>query len=360
MGSARVITANFLQRIAEPQSRFYPDYLAYERGEITQADLIARLPHVAMIGDSVCMGIYISSKLSTFWRARRSSGGNWFLDGDRSFAGIHSVSKRLERFTPFVAVEYAGVGALVDHERDRQNFFRRILRTRNFSGQVSQLLAARRFPDLILISIGHNNVDWVWRCPPRELSQPDSRLEGQARTFRDNFASQLRRLIEGARRQRHRVAMVVYGLVNFGAYFKGREEAERRRAQDPTLYPHLETTYKYLASFQPAYRRNLVRLAVMINDELRRMLDELNCEIEGDSNVQVRYSDGLAKADLSRAELLHTIDGWHASTEGHNVLAEAAFQGLVPSLEFLGISAPLNRPHLNPLPEGEEDDEVAR
>jgi lysophospholipase L1-like esterase len=54
----------------------------------------------------------------------------------------------------------------------------------------------------------------------------------------------------------------------------------------------------------------------------------------------VRYSDALATADLSRAELLNPIDGWHASVEGHNVLAEAAFADLGPSLEFLGIKRP--------------------
>jgi len=338
MGSARVTTANFLQRIAAPASRFYPDYLAYQRGEISRAELIARLPHVAMIGDSVCMGIYISSALSTFWRARRCRGGDWFLDLDSSPTSIRSVSKRLEEFTPFVAMEYAGVGALVDHERDRQNFFRRILRTRNFSGQVNQLLAAKRFPDLILISIGHNNVDWAWRCPRSELSQPDARLQRQAWVFRENFVQQLRRLVQHARMKGGRVAIVVYGLVNFGDYFKGRGEAERRRAQDPTLYPHLETTYRYFRSFRPAYRRNLVRLALMINDELGAIVDEINGELAGDPNVRVQYSDALAKAHLSRAELLHAVDGWHASAEGHHVLAEAAFNDLEPSLEFLGIT----------------------
>ena len=53
--------------------------------------------------------------------------------------------------------------------------------------------------------------------------------------------------------------------------------------------------------------------------------------------MQLQYSDALATPDLSRVELLHPIDGWHASVEGHNVLAEAAFRDLEPSLEFLGL-----------------------
>jgi hypothetical protein len=61
----------------------------------------------------------------------------------------------------------------------------------------------------------------------------------------------------------------------------------------------------------------------------------LNCQLEENINVQLQYSDALATADLSRVELLHHIDGWHASADGHNALAGAAFRDLGPSLEFL-------------------------
>jgi len=330
-----IVSSNFLERIADPASQFHRDYLAYRARQISWDELVARLPHVAMLGDSVCMGTYISSPWSTFWRAHTCRGNNWFLDTGSSRPGIRSVSKRLEQITPFVAIEYAGIGAMVDHERGRPNVFRRILGTRNFSGQINQLLRAPRFPDLILISIGHNNVDWAWRCPPDELIAPERRLNYQCKEFRENYGRELRRVLRRAGRERHRVAVVVFGLINFELYFKGREAAERLRESDTSLYPHLETTYKYLLSFHPAYRRNLVRLASMVNEELRTMVEQLQRELSG--NIQLRYSDALATADLSRAELLHPIDGWHASVEGHNVLAQAAFSDLGASLEFLGI-----------------------
>jgi lysophospholipase L1-like esterase len=333
----RVVSANFLERISEPASPFYSDFLAYRNGVITQAELITRLPHVAMVGDSVCTGVYISSIWGTFWRARTCRGNNWFLDTNPAPAGIRSVSKRLEELTPFVAIECAGIGALVDHEGERQNFFRRILRTHNFSRQIGHLLAMKRFPDLTLISIGHNNVDWTWWCVPAEIEQPEDRLQQLSRRFRENFARQMRRLIARSCMQRHPVAIVVYGLVNFESYFRGREIAERLRTKDASLYPHLETTYKYFTSFRREYRSNLVRLAWMVNEGLREMVGELNGELADNSNMQLRYSDALATADLSRVELLHPVDGWHASLEGHNVLAEAAFRDLGPSLEFLGI-----------------------
>ena len=332
----RVVSANFLQRVSEPASRFHSDYLAYRNGDISQAQLIARLPHVAMVGDSACMGVYISSMWGTFWRVHSRRGNNWFLDTNPTPLGIQSVSKRLEELSPLVAIECAGIGALVDHEGQRQDFFRRILRTRNLSGQISGLVAMRRFPDLILISIGHNNVDWAWRSQANELEQPESRLQRQSREFRENFTRQIRRLIDRARMQRHRVDIVAYGLVNFESYFRGREVAERLRADDASRYPHLETTYKYFTSFRPAYRSNLIRLAKMLNEELCAIVRELDRELTDNTTVRLRYSEALATADLSRAEVLHPIDGWHASAEGHNVLAEAAFRDLVPSLEFLG------------------------
>jgi lysophospholipase L1-like esterase len=337
MKSASFVSPNFLERVAEPESLFHPDYLAYRRGEITRAELIARLPHVAMLGDSVCTSVYISSPWSTFWRARTSRGKNWFLHLDTA-PSICSISKGLETITPFVAVECAGVGALVDHEHGRENLFRRILGTRNFSGQLSELLRARRFPDLILISIGHNNVDWAWRCPLDELHDPEERLPRLSKEFRQNYARELRRLLEGARIQQHRVAIIVYGLINFESYFKGREAAERLRESDTTFYPHLETTYEYFISFHPTYRRNLVRLAAMANEELRAMVEAFNREfVHQTEHIQLRYSNALATANLSRPELLHPIDGWHASVEGHNVLADAAFSDLKPSLEFLRV-----------------------
>jgi lysophospholipase L1-like esterase len=332
-----IVSANFLERISEPTSPFHRGYLAYRDRQISWRELVARLPHVAMLGDSVCMDIYISSPWSTFWRAHTCRGGNWFLDNGLVAPGIYSVSKRLEEITPFVALEYAGIGAVVDHARSRQNFFRRILGTRNFSGQINQLLRTRRFPDLILIAIGHNNVDWAWRCSPEELDAPERRLNCQRKEFGGNYARELRRLLGRAGRERHRVAVVVFGLINFELYFKGREEAERLRESDASRYPHLQTTYKYFASFHPAYRGDLIRLASMVNEELRAIVEALNRELENMAHIQLRYSDALAMADLSRAELLHPIDGWHASVEGHNVLAHAAFSDLGSSLQFLGM-----------------------
>ena len=337
MKSATAISANYLERVADPTSRFHADYLECKKRQISRAQLVARLPHIAMIGDSLSKDVYISSALSTFWRARTRHGNDWFLNADPSPKSVYSVFERLDKLTPLVATEYGGLGAMVDNGKDRQNFFRKILRTRNFSGQVTQLGAGARFPDLILIWIGHNNVDWAWRCPPAELEHPEERLPRLSKHFREDYTRQIRRLIARARIERHRVAIVVYGLVNFESFFKARATAEALREKNPELYPYLGTDFKYLISMRPAYRGNLIRLVRMVNEELHAMVRQMEREIEHVPSVQVRYSDALAKTDLSRVEVIHAIDGWHPSVEGHNVFAEAAFSGLAPSLEFLGI-----------------------
>jgi lysophospholipase L1-like esterase len=338
MKPVTAVTANYLERMADPGSRFHRDFLAYQYNEISRDELIARLPHIAMIGDSLSRDAYISSAPGTFWRAHTRAGNDWFLNNDSESGSISSIFRRLEEFTPLVATEYGGIGALVDNGRDRQNFFRKILRTRNFSGQADQLLSRDRFPDLILIWIGHNNVDWAWRCPPDELEHPEKRLQRLNECFRQDYTRQMERLITRARAENHRVAIVVYGLADFESFFKAREIAEALRKQDSKLYPYLGRDYKYFVSMQPTYRDNLLRLVRMVNEELRTMASELNRGLEDAPNVRMRYSSALAKVDLSRVEVIHAVDGWHPSTEGHNAFAEAAFNDLGPSLEFLGIA----------------------
>ena len=76
----------------------------------------------------------------------------------------------------------------------------------------------------------------------------------------------------------------------------------------------------------------------MVNEELRAMVEGLNREFaQQTEHIQLRYSNARATADLSRVELLHPIDGWLASVEGHNVLSDGAFSDLASSLQFLRI-----------------------
>jgi len=148
---------------------------------------------------------------------------------------------------------------------------------------------------------------------------------------------QLGRLVERAQEQKQRRAFIVFGLVNFKSFFEARDAAEQLRKENPKLYPYFYVDYKHYESMKPEYRANMVKLALIINEELRAMVGEFNSKLGGDSPVRLEYSDALATFDLSDVEMIHRMDAWHPSAKGHSALAEAAFGALRPSLNFLGI-----------------------
>src|SRR6266513_2113592 len=234
-------TPDYLKPISTPSSPFYNDYLEYRRGKISRPELVRRLPHVAMMGDSLTQHFYISSPASLFWRARTQRRKNWFLDTDPDPASIRSVYVRVEAFTPLVATEYNGAGALVASSRAGDGFRRRIVRTRNLSGQARQILRQKRFPDLIMIWIGHNNLDWTEGLSAPEREHPDKRLQEMATQFRVNYTEPLQALIDRAKTENHKVAIVVFGLANLDTFFKARRKAEALHASNPALYPYFES-----------------------------------------------------------------------------------------------------------------------
>jgi len=335
--SKSAVTPDYLERISRPSSVFYKDFLEYERGSVTEDQLIRRLPHVAMIGDSLVKNMYVASALSMFWRVRTEHQANWFLDTDKSPDSIYSIYERLEKLTPLVAVEHSGSGANVDSGESGDTFFQMLSKTRNFSQQADEILEQERFPDLVLIWIGHNNLNWAAPLGPEERKNPDKPLLKRLWRFRKYYARQLERLVERAKKEKHKTVIAVFGVVNFEAFFKARRAAGLLKEKDPDLYPHFETGYRIYLSMRPEYQNNMIRLALMMNAEVRDIVGELNQELRSYPNVRLEYSDALARADLSSVELVHPVDAWHPSVKGHNLLAESAFRALSPSLRFLGI-----------------------
>jgi len=343
----RATTANYLARVSDPSSPLYPNYLKYQKGEIDRLELERRLPHVAMLGDSLTQHFYFSSLPSSFWRARTEWRKNWFLDTDPNPDSIFSVYERLEHLTPLVAKEYNGAGALVAAPGSQEDLRERLVRARNLPGQVNHVLWATRFPDLIMIWIGHNNLDWVKGLSLEERQHPEKRLEAIAAQFRVNYAESLRRLIDRAKTENHRVAIVIFGLGNIDAYVEARRKEGALHAGNPKLYPHFNSGYRSFESLKPPYQKNMARLALMINAELRAMVADVKHKLNNTYQVRIEYSDALTKVDFSRLELINPVDGWHPSAEGHKVLAQAAFTALRPSLVFLRIATtPTKKPRL--------------
>jgi len=321
---------------SQAASPHHQDYQEYQQGRLTKAQLLDRLPHIAMVGDSLSRDFYVSSLVSMVWRSKMNHRCDWFLDTDASANSVYSLYERLAQETPLVACEYSSVGGKVD-SGGGGHWFCGSWYPFNFSQQVDLILKEKRFPDLVLLWIGHNNLHWEWVVDPHRPEEIETGLQKMAANFRQDYARQLGRLVERAREQKQRRAFIIFGLVNFKSFFEARDAAERLRKENPKLYPYFEVDYKHYESMKPEYRGNMTKLALMINEELRAMVGKFNRKLGGDSPVRLEYSDALATIDLGGVEAIHRIDAWHPSIKGHNVLAEAAFGALGPSLNFLGI-----------------------
>lgn len=335
--STTVTSPDYLERIGQPSSKLYPSYLEYGQGRISRAELVRRLPHIAMIGDSLSKNFYISSPASILWRARTERRKNWFLDNDPSPQSVYSLSERLEQVTPLAATEYSCAGASVAPSHTKEQFSRRLARTHNLEGQIREVTQAKRFPDVILMWIGHNNTDWVKDLGESERKDPEKHLRQIAKQFGHDYTEELRVLVERAKIQDHRVAIVVFGLADFKTFFKSRRKAAALHADNSSLYPYYEASCRYFEALQPAYQDGTTRLGLLMNDELGKMVTALSRELKTDSNVHLQYSDALAKIDLGHLERLHQNDAWHPSVTGHNALAKAAGHAIAPSLKFVGI-----------------------
>jgi lysophospholipase L1-like esterase len=194
----------------------------------------------------------------------------------------------------------------------------------------------------VVLWIGNNNLDWVASVGPGPHEDIEAMCQKMAADFRKEYARQLDRLVERARDQEQRRAIIVFGLFDLARYFEARDAIEQLRQADPKLYPSFEIDYQRFESMKPEYRATMVRLAVMFNAELQAMVDEFNRTLGGDSKVRLEYSDALTILDDPGVEWLHPMDAWHLSPHGHTRVAEAAFDALRPSLDFLGI-VPLKR-----------------
>jgi lysophospholipase L1-like esterase len=332
-----VISPNYLSRLADPHSPLHAEYLAYTQGTLTRSDLISALPHVAVVGDSLTKNLYISPAISLIWRARTEQQRNWFLDTDSSPRSIYSLYERIDKLTPVVVSDYARGAAEVTAHPGDEILAKTLARTRNFTGQVDQILKQKRFPDLVLIWIGHNNLNWVKGMPEAGRNSPAGRLSERAQAFHEDYARQLRRLIERAEAEDHRVAIVTFGLADCQTFFRARNEAGALHAENPRLYPYFDICAQRFESLKPPYQANMIVLGSSLNRELRGIVADFNKELEHHPNVRLQYSDALAQIDLSNLELIHPMDGQHLSAKGHNRVAEQAFTAIAPSLSFLRI-----------------------
>jgi lysophospholipase L1-like esterase len=299
-------------------------------GRTTQyADSVEASGTISLIGDSLSTGFYVGAllgMLSRMWRAWKDT---WFIGVPNGGLEIQSVFERLNEVATISAVLHATPRAKVDAGGNR-GLVDLVTNTWHLSHQVDEVLIGE-FPDLLLLWIGHNNIDW--RSGVENLTGES--CEALSDEFAKFYMRQLRRLLEGAVISKKPIVIIVYGLINFESFFRARIEAERRRKEDSTQYPYLEKNYDYFASLRPEHRSGMIQLAESYNTRMKNMCRELKKEIQ-ESAVLLIYSDALSKAEITAADMLHESDAWHPSPAGHKILAQSAYDTIKEHLMYLG------------------------
>jgi hypothetical protein len=285
---------------------------------------------ISLIGESLSTSFHVSSLPSMVllcWTGWKES---WFMKLERGRLDDTSVLGRLNiDFGPVNGFHHASVSASVDDGGSRR-VIDHLKDTWHFSHQVDEVLAGT-FPDLLLIWIGHNNIDWKSKTHSSSVESLDELSE----EFIGLYKVQLERLITGALASKKRCALVVFGLISFELFFKARAEAEGKRKTGRGPYPYYETCHKYFVTLQPEYRQRTIELGELFNQKLACLCRQLG---EGllKTDVRLVYSGAMAEARIDNADLLAAADAWHPSASGHRVLADNAYEIARDQAEFLG------------------------
>jgi GDSL-like Lipase/Acylhydrolase len=286
---------------------------------------------IAVIGDSLTTGFFVSSPLGMIWRARTQAHRNWFVDSTRS---IRSVEERLR--IPVITHQYSTVSATVDNGEERtRTLVDYLLGTRHFSQQIASVTKLARFPDVVLIWIGHNNLDAV-----RTISTDDPHLgrETLAKLTEDfavSFRRQIARLVIAAALADHAIAIVVFGLINFRSFFIAREKAESIHLECAARYRRAADDYRYFESLRPQHRAQVIDLASQINTALFEIVQRLSVAEGVPRHVALRYSNAFYDTDISTELAISDVDAWHPSRFGHELLAESAYEAIADVMDFL-------------------------
>jgi len=285
---------------------------------------------ITALGDSLTTGFYVSALLTTALRIRRRLDSNWFYDqsGD-----IHSVQERCNKAGNFRFINLARASAHVFHE-EGTSLLDRLLGVHHFESQVDRWLALEEVPDVTLIWLGHNDLDWVAH-PDAEVAKTLASVKSLlTERFEASYQAQLQRMLEAGATARPGKVIIACGLVNFEYFFEARREAECLRQSDAALYPYLERDYDFFASMKPEFRDSMIELSLAYNENIRHCAHNL---AQRPGGINLVYSSALHDVDISDVSSLSKYDAWHPSRAGHRSIAVGGFAAIEPYLECASV-----------------------
>ena len=185
------------------QRAYHPDWLIAQNGATG-----AEEKTISLIGDSLSTSFYVGWPPAMVFRSWLRWQPNWFLGLEGDGTGS-SVLERLSASIAIRGIQHATVSAQVDEGGRRRRLRDRLTDTWHFSHQVDEVLA-RGLPNVLLIWIGHNNVDWKRAVASTECrSKGVSDLDYLGSVFIRRFGRQLRRILDSVSTSQRRPAPVV-------------------------------------------------------------------------------------------------------------------------------------------------------
>jgi len=335
--------------------------------------------NVALIGDSLSIDYHLSKDyfgLDSLRVARQNyySQSNIFEDVDPSPNSVLSFVELLGAERPVTAENFATVsGSVLKTQRSLAEVG---MRTQHLSSQLQNVLKLPQPPDLLVLWIGHNDMDWALELskeervefkrayhgnigsaaalPPKLAQRRQVILEGLKQKISETMQAELKNyvttIVKRPDFKTKKYAILINSLINFESFFHGREACRAVQfayLQTPKdLSRHATTPYSSLSfgenkifiSMQAPFREGMRILALMVNEEYRNIVDDFNDELRARGLAQtIRFfhSNDLAEINLDDCANLHNEDAWHPSVLGKSKIADALFGGAREAINFL-------------------------
>ncbi|MBS1959456.1 MAG: DUF1573 domain-containing protein [Bdellovibrionales bacterium] len=300
--------------------------------------LIRKLPKFVWIGDSLSKDFYVSSNLlGTLSRVRNNNQSDLFFD--QANDDVTSFSELVSAQQPAYFVNLARPGASI--ARPLSFTDRKVIRKKNLRDQINNVLSMLDTPDYIGIWLGHNDLDWRADISPNQTFDEfkNATLDRVSKTLVADLKFLIGGLKGGLKKEDKKVAIMVYGIGNIEEYLlRARPVVDKLHAQNPKIYPNSQgPVYSQCPSLRPENRAKLIEMYRAMSQKLQSAVNDYIAKANIPSNIRVEYSGALDNLEYGNPENLNATDGWHLSTRGKNVGAQAIFNSSAAALDFLGL-----------------------
>lgn len=283
--------------------------------------------HMAVIGDSTSVDFHFGYLLDMTWSMRTKKHGAWFSDYDDDKNSPYSLVERVSRKRPVRATNYARVVGYITKENYPGWVREKFVKIHSMSQQVDSLLSKKERPELLMIWIGHNDMNWKEAIGDMSWSPEFS--ESRAKVIAAVYAEQLERIISDFEKRQKNFTIIVMGLVDQRLFLEAREQAKKAHRNGSKAFPHCEGGEKFFESLRPEHHFGMIDLSERVNKNFESLVNIRNRTLS--SNVKLIYSNTITNKPLDY-KILH-VDAWHPSPQGQSLISEAMFPEISAAVE---------------------------